>query len=404
MDITFEMTPDTLQGRRIAVFEPHGDFFTNPSLVCLVNALIDEGSRVDLMMPQTAWPEVSEEGLPGFPFPEGLSGWYGGLRSTLHEWRRRVNLERLKIEHRFLTRTYDLVMGIDSEGVIRASKYARRSGIPLVYLSFEIFFRDELHTAGSRAEKDRESQASRLADLVIIQDPYRARLLANENGLSLDRFEYLPVSPGGLERNKKSTYLRACFDVSDRKTIVLHSGSFAQWTCAQELLKSAQDWPENFVLIIHERSGLENIGRYMQRNGDAKNKNILFSTKPLCQEEHEELVASADIGLVLYKPVRTSRCTQKNIENIGLASGKFSHFMKCGVPVITTAQRTFKDLLLRYKFGGIVDSFEEMPETLEKVHANSEYHGAEARRLFAERLNFDTYWPRLQRRLLEIMR
>ena len=387
--------------RRMALFEPRPNLAENPTLVCLLRAFARSGACVDVLMPVSdRYPSLSD--VARYPFPRRFSLWRGGIRSTLRGWWDRS--QQMQVDHRFAAGAYDLILGVDSAGLIAGYEYATRYHVPLVYLSFEIFFRDELSRRAEIEEKERECTASQFADLVIIQDQWRARLLATENRLSLDRFEYLPVSPGGSQRAGKSDYLRRRFNLSERRILVLHSGSFVEWTCADELLENVAAWPEEFVLVIHTKYRPGRTDRYIQAVRQTKPSNVVLSTDPLPPEEYEQLVASADIGLVLYKAVPPSRSTQKNIQTIGLSSGKFASYMKCGLPVISVGQQTYAELLEDYAFGENIDSLSEMPAALTRVQSDYAHHRAEAQRLFSEQLDFDLHWRRLSARLLEVLK
>ena len=115
------------------------------------------------------------------------------------------------------------------------------------------------------------------------------------------------------------------------------------------------------------------------------------------------MVASADLGLVLYKTIPGSIFRQKNIECIGLASGKFSHYAKQGLPIVSIGQQTYADLLVDYEFGENLSSFDEMPDALSRIRTRQEWHSAEARRLYSERLDFDVHWPTIASRFEEVM-
>lgn len=398
-----EQSISAFSGRRIAIFEPHPDFATNPSLRCLSEALIRSGAKVDIFMPdEILFPPVNRDLTSVYPFPRAFALWRGGVKATLHGWWE--NLQQFQTDRMFKAGAYDLIIVIDSAGVIKGYEYAKRFKVPMVYISFEIFFRDELSAATEIAEKEHECIASRFAELVIIQDQQRAELLAAENNLSLDKFAYLPVSPQGSQTVLRSEYLRKYFNLGNDKTIVLHSGSFADWTYADELLESVGTWPEDFVLVIHTRYNPGNTNKYVKAIKEAKLPNVFLSTEPLPANAYEQLIASADIGLVLYKPIPPSRYLQKNIQTIGLASGKFSFYMKYGLPVISIAQQSYADLLKDYLFGENLDSISEMAEALRRVKSNYTRHKTEAQRLFSERLDFDLHWPRLSAKLLEILR
>ena len=186
--------------------------------------------------------------------------------------------------------------------------------------------------------------------------------------------------------------------------MVLHSGSFANWTYADELLRSTAAWPAGFVLVIHTRYEPDRNDKYVQTVQQSGAPNTVLSTEPLSSERYEELVASADIGLVLHKAVPRSRYQQKNTRMIGLSSGKFSYYMKYGLPVISAGQQSYEDLLKEYAFGENLRSFGEMGTSLTRVLANYDRHRAEAHRLFREKLDFDVFWPGLSARLLEVMK
>lgn len=398
-----QQTSNLFNQRRIAIFEPYPSFATNPSLVCLSEALTRSGARVDVMMSANRRNLPIDRTLTRYPFPSHLPGGvsHGHIRTTLSRlWQR---IQRIRVDRLFAAGAYDLILGVDSAGVIAGHKYARRFSVPLVYLCFEMSFRDELTISTQIEEKERECIASQFADLVIVSDQGRAELLADENGLSLEKFEYLPVSPRGSRRVEGSDYLRRRFNLSERQTVVLHSGSFDSWTYADELLENVTTWPEGFVLVVHTRFKLSETDKYVQAIRRAELPNVILSTEPLPQDEHEQLVASADIGLALYKAI-PRRFLQKNLQNIGLSSGKFSLYMKYGLPVISVGQQSYAQLLEEYAFGEDLASFNEMPMSLDRVRSNYAHHRAKAQRLFSEKLDFDIHWSRIAARLSEVLR
>jgi len=395
----------SLKKKRIAVFEPRPKLMTNPSLVCLVKAFSQNGIQVDVMMPESArYPSIG--GLTTrYPFPQPFSLWRGGIRETLRGWwELREKFKQKQVDKMFAAGSFDLIIGVDSGGIIEGYEYAKRYEVPLVYLSFEILFRDELRNRRDVERKDKECTASQFADLVIVQDKWRAELLTAENKIFPERIEYLPVSPRGSKKIQESSYLRERFNISENETIVLHSGTFAEFTCAYELLDGVPVWPEGFVLVIHTRYKPGKFDSPIRAVRKTVRSNVFLSADPLAPDDYDKLVASADIGLVLYKPVPPSPYEQKNIQTIGLSSGKFAYYMKYGLPVISTKQKTFDQLLDEYKFGENIDSFEEMPRALRRVYSNYEYCSAEAQRLFSEKLDFDIHWPRLSARILEVMK
>ena len=159
--------------RRIAVFEPHSDFATNPTLVCLAETLTYCGAYIDLFMPVNGHFQMNNSKVSQYRLPPTFSFWKGSIRKTLGNWLRCV--QQKKIDRAFAMDAYDLIIGVDSAGVIKSWKYAKRFNLPLVYLSFEIFFWNELKTEAQIEEKKLECIASKNSDMIIIQDMLLAK-------------------------------------------------------------------------------------------------------------------------------------------------------------------------------------------------------------------------------------
>jgi hypothetical protein len=376
--------------RRIAIFEPYSDFATNPTLVCLVKALTSCGAYIDLFMPVNGHFQMNNSKISQYRFPPSLSLWRGSIRKTVGNLLRRI--QQKKINRAFAAGVYNLIIGVDSAGVIKG-----------VYLSFEIFFWNELKTKAQLEEKKLECIASKNSDLIIIQDMLRAKLLAAENDLPMGKFEYLPVSPAGNPILKNTNYLRKRYKISPHTTIVLHSGAFAAWTCADELIENVKTWPKDFILVIHTKQKPSSSDMYV-RAIHQSNLPVILSIDPLPMREYEQLLASADMGLVLYKTTQRSPYTGKNIQNMGLSSGKFSFYMKYGLPVISINQQSYSELLEEYDFGVNIHSFSEMPHALHILRENYTHYQKEARKLYVEKLDFNIHWPCVKNRILKVLR
>jgi hypothetical protein len=392
-------------GRHIALLYPLPDAATNPSLIALLKALRKSGVRISFFTRRKRKYCLEDAGEI-LPFPAEIRRWSGSTMETLVNW---LNLLRGSMAGRrilFGTR-YDLIIGVNSGGIIAASRYGSAFGVPFVYLSYEIFFRDELANAGDIAEKEEEIRASQKAQLVIIQDEERAGMLIRENGIHPQRTFLLPVAPEADANTGKRDILRRKFGIPPNKKIVIHAGSFEEWTCATELLNSIEHWPAECVLVVHAKYHSRDLKRYRKRLGKNVTGRVVFSGDPLPPEEYGKMLASADIGLVLYKGVTGSRHAKylgRNITTIGLSSGKFSSYMKYGLPTVSFRQETYRRLLHQYRFGEDVDDFHDIPSALARIMREYDTYSEQARKLFQEKLCFDLYWPSLQSRLARIIR
>ncbi len=392
---------------RAVIFEPNSDISTNPTLVNLVRRLAADGIPVDIYQPghgdflpfQTDSRNVTshkyyypEPLLRSFDFRGLRFTGYHTLKRLAHPFQMRRTLKRIR---QYAPET--VILAIDPHGAVEAHRYHRRTGIPFAYFSFEIFFRDEAQTFNDIRIKALEVEASRAASLLVLQDPHRGRLFAGENGLKDAPMFYMPVAPAAGPEVRKTEFLREKFRIPGDRTIVIHAGSFYTWTFAEDLIKSARHWPEEFVLVIHTRSRPDAAVRRLMDSGNAEN--IIFSTEPLGDAEYHEMLASADIGLVLYNPTYSDLNVGKNIETVGLASGKFSYYMKCGIPTISVKQDSIGENLEGYRFGLNIEDFGAMPDALMAIKRQYSDLSLDARKLFNERLSFDLYYPELRKRL-----
>ena len=391
-----------MMNQRIAFFGLTRDVSTNPTLLLLFEKFHEMGAVVELFAPPPEGYLSPEQIISRRSFPHIFRLWAGGPQRTLRHWILFISSRSWKSHSYIKKRSYDLFFGIDSAGVIAAHRMSKRFSVPFIYLSFEMFFRDELTSRSELDEKSLEIHAARDAAMVIIQDPWRANLLAEENRIPLEKFAYLPVSPSGAPRARNTEYLRQRFDIPKNKTIVLQPGSFAPWTYSNELLAGVSEWADDFVLVIHTNRVPSKSNKEFARLQQGSPSNVYFSTQPLSMGGYEKLVSSADIGLALYKPMALSRDTQKNIQHIGLSSGKFAFFMKYGVPTLSVRQETYRSLLKEYVFGEDLDSIHDIPEALNRIRNNYDFHSQEAKRLFSEKLDFDKKWPEIQRRILNL--
>ena len=377
---------------------------TNPTMVCLIDELTRCGMHIDIFVPKGGEFPESNRGITVFRFPQRFRLWLGDIKSTLRNWKSFLYSFSARGYGLFANKPYDLIVGTDANGVVAAYNQAKGTGTPFVYLSFEIFFRDELIKREDILMKEEEVIASKKAKMIIIQDPWRADLLCRENQLVDKKIVYLPVSARSSYSVQGSNYIRKRFNIPEWKTIVLHSGTFADWTYGEELVANFSLWPKDMAFVIHVRRDNLQGDRYIERIKQQELDNVFLSTERLAEYEHEEMVSSADVGLLLYKTSNKSKYEGKNLEYIGLSSGKFSFYMKYGLPVVAVNSPTYDKYLENYGFGFNVEKFESIPSAIDRIRNNYDFHRCEAKRLFAEVLDFDKCWPPVLNGVKEIIR
>jgi O-antigen biosynthesis protein len=244
-------------------------------------------------------------------------------------------------------RGFDLVLGVD-RGIIEAAQLARHYGISHALISYEIFFQAET----SPAFVAPTTEACRDLSFATCQDSLRSRKLSLECGIAPDKIVHMPVAGRRFRSSdSKPRLLHEQFNLQPGTKTVLHMGSFADWTRAPYLLKSTHSWPEDWVLVIHERYGAANseIIRDLGHPDRIRVSHATFANP----DEMSNFVQSADLGVALYHPTYEHKWVGANLEHMGLSSGKISTYLQHGVPVAIHELGEISDWVRFYNAGQV---------------------------------------------------
>lgn len=345
--------------KRIAVIHPEGNVSNNPNLAGTIEILCEKGFVVDIYTIKRRFYQVKPCAGSQLIFFEELPF----TRSSFIQYVSRISNRRgmhwiKQLLNNALINRYmykeidaDLVIGVDRDGIIEASRIAKVKGIPYGLISYEIFFEDETGQAFKKVERD----ACKDICFAVCQDSIRANELARENNISRDKIITIPVAGRGLKRGEKTYFLHHGLGIDSKKHIALFMGSVCEWTMANKLLKAAENWPDDWVLVIHPRYGSDDHIEVLMKQYE-KSKKVYFSLNPVprCGDLFN-LIKSADIGISLYKPLFRDMYTGNNIKYVGLASGKFTTFMQHGIPVIMNEIGVLTKQVKQYKLGLVVN-------------------------------------------------
>ena len=291
-----------------------------------------------------------------------------------------------KLAARVITKRhqYDFVLGVDRQGVIEAAAFAHVHEVPYAMISYELLFEEE---AGKQVKQLERIAACRDLLFAVCQDRERSKQLAYENDVAIDNIIDIPVSGRSVMRDSRSLKLHNEFDIPLNKKIALYAGSVATWTMIDEILNSLQYWPENWVLVLHCFAGMnEKMTAYVEKYRDLEK--LFISCRPMVLKEMHQLMHSVDLGLALYKPRYPSIHTGKNIEYMGMSSGKISTYLQHGVPVLVNEIGEMADHVRDCHLGIVVKSPEEIPAALEKF--DPELYRENCYRFFKEKLDLNT--------------
>jgi glycosyltransferase involved in cell wall biosynthesis len=369
--------------KRILIIYPWAHLDTNPTMVLMLKELTQRGFCIDVFC----------RGGNRFSEPRAFDGKVRYLRKSDVFFKAVGGSKAMSAAarlRRFLssfmdTRHYDAVMGVNPMGLILAWELNRHSNRPLVYVSFEILFRDELSLPWEIAFKQKEIQASKDVCLVLVQDEERARVLAEENDFPSDRFVVVPNAPPPAPV-PSSNYLKEKLNISADKRIVLYAGTLESWASRDLLEEMVLDWPQEYVLVLHSRANTnERMKRFLERlAGTGK---ILISGNILPHDRLVELMSSADFGLAPYRPTPEHLWSGKNIYHIGHSSGKVAFYAMCGLPIIASDLPIYRTAFAKYDCGKVYERVKSICEILPKLDENYEHHSRESKKFYGECLN-----------------
>lgn len=350
----------------IAIITPNSDTFTNPTLSTMFHYFKNNGIKVHLFGPQQ---------MPQCPYNLDNVKCYDctfkmSFKNPKH-WCKQYKAYRI-VHNVIRSKNIENIYAVDPLGLIiggRVKKYLCKD-VKLCYLSFEIFFKEEL-SGYYLTLKNKEIKYSQLIDSLLVQDVVRRDLLFAENGFTLpeDKVALIPVSPEPIEV-KEAVDIHKRFSIDKSMKLAVYSGSLGKW-CGTDAIIEAFDkgyWPKGYHLVFHTRRSIREVDDYYNDIMRlANNPEIPFTLHAHPFEAFEDLAAflkDFDLALALYYPNFDNPYYGKNMQEIGLSSGKFSMYMMLGIPTIVTACKTYNELIKKYKFGAVIEDVKDFSSEL----------------------------------------
>ena len=371
--------------RSIAFFHSEGSVNFNPGLSSVITFLTDEGFDI------TYWYIESRE-IDATPRQR-----YTPKSLTLIKKKILAFCDKLVLPlevKRILCRLFFgpfplLVVGIDRNGMIYASRYANILSIPKALLSYEIYFRNE---CGYEYKREEITACKGLA-FAVCQDPRRAKELSIENEIRPHNIINMPVSP---IKPIQSTLAKAALKrelMIEQDYVAIFSGSFAKWTMIDQIMKALSHWPSNWALVLRGRARRDHIPELDIAH---LSPNIYVDNTTNENNSLARLLKMADIGIAFYSPLPNSISAGQNIANIGLSSGKIATYLGYSLPIICNNIGLYSDLILEYNAGLVVNSPDCIAEALNsQTNESLEEMRTGAGKLFSEHIDANLYRHRI---------
>ena len=361
--------------KKLALIMSEGrNLITYPSIVNSISILSQYKYDLDVFLPISAKPNHFNSKVNFITY----TGRFTLLKSLYHHTR---------------IRKYNCFIAYHVDAFIVASLVGIIQQVPVIYHNLEILGYDRLTTIKLRIEKLLEIFFNKRAIITVTQDKNRLKILTETNRIASNKIITIPNTYMKTYKNK-SNYLRVKFNIKEDRTIILYVGGIEAWALDEKLLDSVKGWPENFVLVMHGWSGdgyIQKLKPIIRQNRER----IYVDNEILEEEEYSELVSSGDVGLAWYKTD-----SPKNVYHIGLSSGRFAQYLRCGLPIIAPGYLPdFERILSTNKIGELAKDEYDIKNAAEKILKNYSYYRNNAFCYFENYLDFRTHF----RNILDIL-
>jgi glycosyltransferase involved in cell wall biosynthesis len=338
----------------------------SPTLLSAIELLAEAGYYVDVIAQR---PRMGSE--PSFNSPNVVL--------HISPWNDRVVLPGMcSLRHLLLfiwvclVRRPSVVIAVNPEFLALAGPVAVALRIPLIHYSLEVRFPTDWK---SWFKKQVEKHIYCFVRFTIIQDEVRAQTLLDSNGVSDAEMILVPNSAGSLRpQASKSDYLRRRWNIPPEQTLVLCAGSIQPAMMTHELVRSAQQWPTDWTLVIHgwavDSVYLEEVRAFCD------SRRIILSEGVLPHEQLDALFSSADVGIALYKDL------ERNVHDMARASGKLWQYLRCGLPVVTVDFPSLQQIVDEGEFGVCVHQAEAVQGAIEQILSDYSGYAARAREYY----------------------
>ncbi len=352
--------------KQVLFINPNRDTFSNPTLVAVLDKMIlSKKLKVTILTPKQVIDAPSHLNEINFiDLPDFSVNWSKKVKTWFSKISFLIKLVRFCQKNKIKD-----IVGIDPVGLIYAGRIKRiLSSLNLHYFSFEIFFRDEVKNLDYyRKIKEKEVYYSKFIDFLLIQDEVREQLLVQENNLNPTNFKtfLIPVSPNcGLIEGDNRSQWRNKLNIAENKIVLLHSGSMEKWSGGELIIKMLESGlAENQLIVVHSKSEFDLENPIHSKLLELEQQGfpvLIHKTRFSDYDEYLSFLHLADFGLVLYEKDSSTPYTGRNIEEMGLASGKFACFMSQEIPVVALNSRIFKELNNKYNFGFVIENLSEI--------------------------------------------
>lgn len=364
--------------RRSAIFIANYTIGNSPSIINLINLLIENGIHVDIYIKDVSL----------------IPDWLLKTKAiTIIDLKYKALVKLIKYFRKYRY-NYEFILAIDPEGFVLSKElYPDKS---IIYYSLELYLsysHEFLYYPDSVSFKERNYIHS--IKSLIIQSEEKKQLFLKDHGLPSNTPTFiLPVTYQGKSIANKSDYLFNKYNIHKNKKIALHLGGIASWfSCIEiaEIFKHIPDW----ILFFHgypDNKYLEQLRNKIE-NDDITNviiSNEIFNDL----EKVDNILSSVHLGIAWYNDISVG------FRTVGYSSGKISAYLKFGLPIITNRYPSTLEVVEKFNCGVCIESISEIPNAIKDIQNNYSQISINAMNKYESTFCFDKYKDELYKFLI----
>jgi hypothetical protein len=260
---------------------------------------------------------------------------------------------------------YIAILNFDHESIIEYGLSMVFSNTYSIFHSLEIHSRkDKLYSGRGLISFVIHMIIINRSNLILTQDVGRRALLSKIYRVNSSKIKILPNSSMGKINSQKHDYFRQQFKLPLRDKLVLLTGSLMDEHCIDEIIKSTDNWPENFKLIVHGWFTHSNYTKKIVKHIKDRPGRVFLSSEILSDQDKIIIFQSVEYGLVFFKPIND------NMTHAIGSAGKLYSFMQHGIPIISNNLPGAKELIDQACIGKSTRRYAEISGALEDIQDN----------------------------------
>lgn len=370
----------------LSIFYNNPDVY--PPIINSTQLLVEDGFKVDItcrVYGETwgiVYPALSK--ILRIP-AKGKHTWQQYVNFLIAVWRRRSD-------------NIDLYIGHDMHGLLPAWMLSRKYKKPLVYHCHDFAEDSRKLPAGSHLVRLIERRIAKRADIVIVPDAERAKVVEQQLDLKTQPIVVAntPLEAPSVIDGKLHKELRHY--TTDYEKIVFRQGAIGYGHALEMTIRSMVYWESKKWLFVIMGPVEQSYKQHLTELAEQLNvESRFFILPPVPYSEVARFTAEADVGHALYDPIHINNL------HITTASNKIMEYMAAGCPLLLSDRPDLRLFIEKTQCGIVAD--EKSPTSiayainrLMKDEPMASQMGQAGKRAYIEEYNyFAQFSPVLQK-------